>query len=111
MTDEKAISLEITEEEDSEETESYVGNKKAEINIDVIGRNFEAGDRVSINTLKEKKMIPSNVGYVKILARGSLDKPLTVVAQKYSVAAVKMILLTGGTVIVNDGSSHFSQNK
>ena len=36
--------------------------------------------------------------YIKVLARGSLDKPLDVEADDFSPAAIKMIVLTGGTV-------------
>jgi len=113
MSDEDAIKLEQTEEvnEDEEPKEIYTGKKKAEINIDTISRNFEAGDRVSLNSLKEKKLVSKDAGAVKVLARGTLDKPLTVVAQSFSVAAVKMIVLTGGTVILAEESPERRKNK
>jgi large subunit ribosomal protein L15 len=101
MTDEEA---ELCEQTDVEVGEVYTGKRRAEINIDTIGRHYEAGELVTLNTLKEKKLISKNVGFVKILARGSLDKPLTVVAQSFSTAAVKMIVLTGGQTIVVEGS-------
>ena len=72
--------------------------KKGIINIDTIGDNFSDGDNVDIEALWKKKLIPSNVGYVKVLARGSLNKKLTVNLQDYSIQAVKMILLSGGNV-------------
>ena len=101
MTDEEAIGLEQLEIDFAPEfREKYHGTKKAEINIDTIGACFSAGDKVTLNTLKEKGLISRQAGCVKILARGRLDKPLTVVAQKFSVAAVKMILLTGGSVVI-----------
>lgn len=102
MTDEDALKHEET---DFNDTEVYTGRKKAEINIDTISRSFEAGDTVTLNSLKEKGLVPKQAGCVKVLARGTLDKPLTVIAQSYSVAAVKMIVLTGGTAIVTHGSS------
>lgn len=74
--------------------------KKAEINIDLISRHFRAGETVSLETLKERGLLGRGANAVKILARGSLDKPLTVVANDFSVAAVKMILLTGGEAIL-----------
>ena len=40
------------------------------------------------------------MGRVKILADGILNKPLTIKAESYSVQAIKMIELTGGTVII-----------
>ena len=50
----------------------------------------------------KKKRIPSTgkkVTYVKVLARGTLDKALIVEADDFSPAAIKMIVLTGGEVI------------
>ena len=72
--------------------------RKAIINIDTIGNNYKDNDEVTIESLIEKKLVPSDTGYVKVLARGSLDKKLHVDLQDYSIQAVKMILLEGGTV-------------
>lgn len=74
--------------------------KRTYVNIGVIDRVFEAGDLVDINTLKEKKLIPKDIKRVKILADGVLSKPLTVKSTSFSVQAIKMIELTGGTVII-----------
>ena len=73
--------------------------KRLSINIDTLGASFAAGDTVDIDILKEKKLIPKTADSVKILARGILDKPLTVIADDFSVDAVKMIVLTGGKAI------------
>ena len=70
------------------------------INIDVISTYFDNGDVVTLEAMKEK--IPGfkkNITYVKVLARGTLNKALTVEADDFSVEAVKMILLTGGRVV------------
>ena len=72
---------------------------KAIVNIDTIGEAFDAGETVSLDTLKAKGLIPKKAISVKVLARGVLNKPLTVIADVYSMQAVKMILLTGGRVI------------
>ena len=48
-----------------------------------------------------KERIPflnKSATYVKVLARGRLGKSLVVEADDYSLAAVKMIVLAGGTV-------------
>jgi ribosomal protein L18E len=44
--------------------------------------------------------MPKKVKRIKILADGVLTKPLTIKAENYSVQAIKMIELTGGTVII-----------
>ncbi len=81
------------------DTEVYRGLKKAEINIDTISEMFDGEETVTLNSLKKKKLIGNNVGFVKVLARGSVNKPLTVVAQDFSTAAAKMLFLTGGRAI------------
>ncbi len=74
--------------------------KKHEINIDVISAAFSPNETVSLQSLKEKRLISKNAKAVKILARGTLDKPLTVIAQDFSTAAIKMITLTGGNAMI-----------
>ena len=71
-------------------------NKKAIINVDTLSKNYEAHDLVTIESLKEKKLIDKKAKSVKVLARGILDKPLRVKAGEFSVPAVEMLLLTGG---------------
>lgn len=72
--------------------------KKCIISIDTICENFQDGDIVDIEALLDKKIIPSSVGHVKVMARGKLWKKLHVKLQDYSLQAVKMIVLKGGTV-------------
>lgn len=96
MSDSEARRLQETNYFD---TEIYTGAKRAEINVDTISQMFSAGDVITLNSLKEKKLVPKNVGYIKVLARGRIDKPITVIAQDFSVAAAKMIILTGGSAI------------
>ena len=93
MSDEKAEEA-IVEDYGSRKHEG----KKGIINIDTISENFNDGDTVDIEALYSKKLIPSNVGFVKVLARGSLNKKLHLALQDYSLQAVKMIVLQGGTV-------------
>jgi ribosomal protein L15 len=70
------------------------------INIDTIANYFNAGEVVTLEEMKLRiPYFKKKVTYVKVLARGYLDKPLTVDADDFSIEAVKMIILTGGTVI------------
>jgi ribosomal protein L15 len=101
ISDEDAFHCEETNIVNSE---VYSGRRKASINIDVIGASFSEGDVVSLNTLKEKKLISEKVGHIKILGRGRLNKPLTVIAQNFSASAVKMVVLTGGSAILAEGA-------
>ena len=70
------------------------------INIGVLDDNFNAHDVITLAVLKEKGLISSKVGRMKVLADGVLNKPLTIKSESYSIQAIKMIELTGGTVII-----------
>lgn len=72
--------------------------EKGIVNIDNISAKFNEGETVSLQTLKNKGILGDKINYFKVLARGKLDKPLTVEANEFSIEAVKMILLTGGKV-------------
>ena len=75
------------------------GSAKNIINVDTLSEHFRSGDRIDINVLKGKSLIPYDTSYVKVLARGVIDKPLHVYANDFSLSAVKMIALTGGEAI------------
>ena len=70
--------------------------KLGEINLDVICDNFDDDDVVDVDALKEKRLIPSKIGRIKVLARGIMYKRLEIRASKFSLQAVKMINLAGG---------------
>ena len=70
------------------------------INIGVLDEHFEAGDVITLAILKEKGLMSRKVGKMKVLADGILQKPLTIKSESYSIEAIKMIELTGGTVII-----------
>ncbi len=96
MTDEKAESLIETL---SVSSYRYGGKGKAIVNIDTLSENYKAGEVVTLENLKAKKLVPKKAASVKVLGRGVIDKPLTVEADGFTVSAVKMILLTGGRAI------------
>ena len=75
------------------------GSSKSIINVDTLSENFSSGDRIDVNVLKSKSLVPYDTAYIKVLARGIIDKPLTVCANDFSLSAVKMIALTGGEAI------------
>lgn len=76
-----------------------IGKKKGIVNIDTLSKHYGAGDRVTVESLHEKGIIPKDVKVIKVLANGVLNKPLIVEADDFSIKAVKMIVLTGGRVI------------
>lgn len=75
------------------------GNGKATVTTEELSNNFSAGDRVDINILKEKSLVPKDAFQVKIVAEGMLDKALSVYANDFTLTSVKMINLEGGDTI------------
>ncbi|MBQ9086462.1 MAG: uL15 family ribosomal protein [Clostridia bacterium] len=69
------------------------------INLGVVDGHFEPGETVNLAALQAKGLVPRSAKRLKILADGILTKSLTVEAQSFSVQAIKMIQLTGGTVV------------
>ena len=81
--------------------ESPAGHgKQGIINIGALDHIFEAGDVITLDELKRRGLVSRSFGRIKILADGVLNKPLTIKAESYSIQAIKMIELTGGTVII-----------
>ena len=72
--------------------------KMVEINIETLCENFENGDVVTLDKLKAMRLVNRNAGRLKVLAKGTMTKCLTVEADKFSLQAVKMITLAGGAV-------------
>ena len=70
------------------------------VNIGVLDANFNANDVITLAVLKERGLISKKAGRMKVLADGMLNKPLTIKSESYSIQAIKMIELTGGTVII-----------
>ena len=70
------------------------------VNIDTLSQYFADGESVTLEeVIKRVPRISAKTTYLKVLARGTLDKTLTVEADSFSLQAVKMIVLTGGTAI------------
>ena len=73
---------------------------KSVVNVDTLEKNFAANDTVSIEILKQRQIISQNTEKVKILGRGQITKPLTVVMPKFSGSAIGKILEAGGSVMI-----------
>jgi large subunit ribosomal protein L15 len=70
------------------------------VNLQDLERRFEAGDEVTLEALKAKGLGTRKDVPVKVLAKGSLSKKLTVHAHKFSGAAREAIEAAGGSVVV-----------
>lgn len=68
----------------------------ATINLDELNKFFKDGDVVTPEILKERGIIKNSLCGIKVLANGSLDKKLTIKAQRFSSKAVTKIEEAGG---------------
>lgn len=69
----------------------------AVVNLDQVARRFEAGTVVTPELLREAGLVGGAAGgRVKVLARGEVDKALTVRAHKFSGKAAEKIVAAGG---------------
>ncbi len=94
MEDEVAIASVTESGEVSDKSNPVV------VNVDTLSKYFRNGDRVTLKEMKESIPFVSNrATYVKVLARGRINKSLEVEADDFSLDAVKMIVLAGGKVI------------
>ena len=94
MSDEEAEAL--VEASDREVDRS----KKVIVNVDTLSMYFKDGEIVNIETVKRRiPGIDKRATFLKVLARGTLNKKLIVDADDYSLDAEKMILLVGGKVL------------
>src|SRR4051812_34848897 len=72
------------------------------VNLQDLERRFEAGDEVTLDALKAKGLGTRKDVPVKVLAKGSLSKKLTVHAHAFSGAAREAIEAAGGSAVVVD---------
>lgn len=96
IAEEQQIDIHV---EEGVEYISAKDNKKVIINVDTLSDNFEAHEMVNLATLKAKGLIDKKAKSLKVLARGTLNKPLIVKSGDFSKTAVEMILLTGGNAV------------
>ena len=73
----------------------------APVNIETLSERFSEGSVVTPALLRDQGLV-SRTALVKILARGSMTKKLTVKAHGFSKKAAEQILATGGQVEVVD---------
>lgn len=93
LTDEEAIArIELVDDAGHNST----SGKMCEVNLDSICAAFNDGDTVNLETLKAKRLVGQSAGRIKVLARGTMTKTLTIYADRFSLQAVKMITLAGG---------------
>jgi len=74
---------------------NYTRTEYSIVNLDQLNR-FEDGTEVTPELLIETGLVRKELDGIKILGKGSLEKKLTVKANKFSESAVKAIEAAGG---------------
>ena len=69
------------------------------VNLDTLAERFEKGTEITPDVLKDAGLV-SRGKRIKVLARGEIDKTLTVRAHKFSGKAAEKIAAAGGTTEV-----------
>jgi large subunit ribosomal protein L15 len=69
------------------------------VNLDTLAERFDAGVEITPELLREHGLV-GRQGPIKVLARGDIDKALTVRAHKFSVKAAEKIASAGGNAEV-----------
>ncbi len=68
------------------------------VNLDTLAARFEAGTVVTPELLHARGLVAGADRLLKVLARGEIDRPLTVRAHKFSGKAAEKIKAAGGSV-------------
>jgi hypothetical protein len=94
LTDEDAARYLEIRERAPQEVENF-----ATITTDVLDKEFLDGNKVTVEKLRKKGIVPEDCNGYYLIAGKRLSKPLYVIADDISPVAVKMIALTGGRAI------------
>lgn len=81
------------------------------LNVSDLEQAFEAGDDVTLETLRAKSLAKHQFDELKILGDGELTKKLTVSAHRFSASAKEKISQAGGEAIVLAGKTPVSQKQ
>lgn len=81
------------------------------VNLNVLERNFEAGEEVTADALRAKGIVRGSFDALKVLGNGEFTKKLTISAHKFSRSALEKIEKAGGQAVVLPGKAPVVKNK
>ena len=82
-----------------------------EVNVEDLEENFDAGDEVTPDSLREKGLANYKYDVLKVLSKGEIKKKLTVSAHRFSKSAKEKIEKAGGSVVELPGKKAVVKNK
>ena len=74
--------------------------KKKTLPLKKIAKAYAPNSYVCMANLKDMKLLAEDVTYLRIKAKGKLDRPLLVEANEFNEKAVRMLTLTGGRAVL-----------
>ena len=83
----------------------------AVVNLGCLEKRYQAGEEVTPETLREKRIVRGRFDLLKVLADGELSKPLKVSAHKFSRCAAEKIEKAGGQAVVLPGKKRVVKHK
>ncbi len=83
----------------------------AVINVSDLEERFEAGEEVTLQTLRQRNLARGRFDLLKVLGDGQLTKSLRVAAHRFSQSAAEKIKQAGGEVVVLPGKKPVPKNK
>lgn len=87
------------------------GVEVGEVNVSDLEANFNAGEEVNPDTLREKDLANYRYDELKVLGKGEISKKLTVHAHRFSTSAREKIEKAGGKVVELPGKKPVVKNK
>jgi large subunit ribosomal protein L15 len=75
-----------------------LNKKNLALNLNILSKKFQDGDKVNLKTLLEKKIIRKTDKLVKILSEGNIEKKLIIEGLKISKTAQEKIEKAGGKI-------------
>jgi large subunit ribosomal protein L15 len=81
------------------------------VNLASLERNFQSGEEVSPDTIRDKGLVKGSYDVLKVLAKGELTKSLKITAHHFSRSATEKIEKAGGQAVVLPGKKPVVKNK
>lgn len=98
------LDVDILSDDDARSMFVYKSGVLAEnlknVQISTLEENFLPGSLIDLRQLKLKGLVSDDTIGIKIVGKGTLTKSFSVVCDDISISAAKMILLTGGKVVL-----------
>ena len=81
------------------------------VNLSVLEKNYQSGEEVTPDSLRDKNLVKGRYDLLKVLGNGELTKDLKVTAHQFSRTASEKIEKAGGQTVVLPGKAPVVKNK